>query len=170
MEESITNNINLYNCRNKDNQTLYELALDKGHFRLIKTLAKLGLVDGEINFPTNSSGWTLLTKASAKSAYDIADFKYFIDEVGADVNAIEWAWGSAPLMHAAQQGNLPLVELLIRRGAKLWEVNHKTMKTAYGYADPKIKIYFDEIGFPKNRQEARNLFIKNNKKIDLRLY
>lgn len=61
--EKIIRDIKLYECRGKQGETVYEAALSANHFGLVKTLAKLGLIDEEINFPSSLDGWTLLSKA-----------------------------------------------------------------------------------------------------------
>ena len=101
-------------------ETALIVAARHGNLGIVKTLAKAG---ANIQARTKY-GDTALTAATCFCHPIVSEF---LIELGADVNAKNYSFGSTPLMLAAECNDVGTVELLIKKGAKINEINKKEM-------------------------------------------
>ncbi len=106
--------------RNDEGYTPLMEAAREGHEEMV---ALLLFHDSDINAITEETQETALTLACCGGCYEVAKF---LLEAGADANL---GSASTPLMEAAQEGHLELVQLLLKAGA---QVNKFTTVTTSG--------------------------------------
>ncbi len=112
------------------NDKLYT-AIAKGSLSEVEEIIESGV---DINYKyendRNKSEHTALHYAVKYHEYDIAEL---LIEKGANVNAVD-IYGWHPLLHAVNDGNLKLAELLLKNGADLEQKNTETGSTSIDYA------------------------------------
>jgi len=97
-------------------ETALIIAARHGNLGIVRTLAKAG---ADIHVQTKY-GDTALTAATYFCHPNVSEF---LIEQGSDINVKNHGFGSTPLMLAADCNNVGIVDLLIKRGAKINETN-----------------------------------------------
>jgi ankyrin repeat protein len=89
----------------------------------------------------------------------LAAVKYLVEEIGADVNALDYE-GNTVVHHAASRGDLEMIQYLVAKGADVTRVNRAGQSTVDLANGPVQRVQ----PFPETMKYLESLGAKNNHK------